>query len=81
MKLTRDERHGVQLLPPLLGNLNALISFIAFATCHALLVSMLDEVFHILTVQSMCYVPEEGTVRQSSFTTWVWEVFFEVTVF
>jgi hypothetical protein len=79
--LTGDERHSVQLVPPPLRNQNVIMFLIVLISLHALVVSMFDNVLHILLVHSVCDVPEEGTLRQSLVFTWFWQVLPEVVVF
>ena len=62
-KLTGDKRHCVQLFPPPLRNHNVFMLFFVLIGLHALVVRMLDKVLHIIPVQSMCDVPEEGSLR------------------
>ena len=80
-KLTGDKGHCVQLLPPRIRNHNVLVVLFVLTSLHALVVSMFDKVLHIISVQSVCDVPEEGTFRQSVVFTWVWHVLPEVVVF
>ena len=62
-KLTGDKRYCVQLRPPPLRNHDVFMFFFVLISLHALVIRMLDKVLHIIPVQGMCDIPEEGTLR------------------
>ena len=56
--LTTHERHGIQLVPPLLGDLNGLCIIRLLLSIHALAVRVPDDILHVSILHSVCHIPE-----------------------
>ena len=66
MNLTGDERHLVQLWPPLVRDFNAIIVFFIFSCFHTEVVRVLDDVLHVIVMNSIEYIPKVRALRHST---------------
>jgi len=79
--LTRNGWNGIQLVPPVVRDFDLAKLVVLFPTAKPLLVGELDQVCHILLVNSVEHIEEVGSVRLTPLWHVGWHVLHEVRTF
>ena len=64
--LTADKWDAGKLLPPLLSDLNCFLLHGFIFSCHSLVVGMLDEISHVVGLESIQQVEKVSAIRPST---------------
>ena len=80
VELTSEEWDGVELLPPVVGDLDAAVVSLALSGFVSLAIGMEDKLGHIVRVDSIQHVEVIGAVGLATLGQSVWEEVMELGV-